>query len=238
MAGNNEKDGEKKDKPDKQGLVGRVWSAWGTFALALIIVLIIIAFYGAIKKAHGMVRIVGTFGQTYHIKEKNLLDVIKSRAGLATDYIKKERRNAKKIVENYQPRQLEVNLPPARHTRTFAPNMWYTNPRTIKDAKGNVIYPKGYRFKITDYAVLPYVLVVINGDDKKQVSWFVNSKYYKNIDVMLMITKGSYYRLSKRFQMPVFYYLSSMQPRFTLKAVPDVIWQKGTTLFVKQIGGL
>ena len=127
-------------------------------------------------------------------------------------------------------------MPTALNTKVFEPSMYYTLKFNIKNSKGNIIYPKGFRYKITDYIFLNNFLIVINGDSKKQVEWFKHSKYRNNIAVMLMITKGDYYKLAKKLGIPVYFYMKALQKRFKLKAVPSVIWQKGTTIYVKQYG--
>jgi conjugal transfer pilus assembly protein TraW len=114
--------------------------------------------------------------------------------------------------------------------------MYYTLKFNIRDSKGNIIYPKGFRYKITDYVYMPNFLIVINGDSKKQVKWFRHSKFRNNIAVMLLITKGDYYKLEKKLGIPVYFYMKQLQKRFKLKAVPSVVWQKGTTIYVKQYG--
>ena len=191
---------------------------------------------GIIRSAHGETKVLGYYGKTYKIAEKNLLGVIKGRIKHVNWKAVIKRSHIKRQVENYQPYNIEVNLPTALHTKIFEPSMWYTLKFNIKSSTGQIIYPKGFRYKITDYITLPNVLVVINGDDKRQVRWFRHSKYFNNLSVMPLITKGNYYKLDKRFKIPVYYYMKSLQKRFKLQAVPSVIWQKGTVLYVKQYG--
>ena len=179
---------------------------------------------------------VGVYGNIYKIKEKDLIKVIKYRADRVNWKEYRKKQHFKRQIENYQPYNQEVNLPDAIHTKVFKPNMWYALKFAVKDSNGNVIYPKGFRYKITDYITLPNIIVVINGDEKKQVKWFKESKFYNNISTMFMITKGNYFKLDKALKIPVYYYMSALQKRFALKAVPSVIWQKGHNLYVEQIG--
>ena len=207
-----------------------------TILLAFFAANIIVGFAGFIKNAHADVKVLSPDGKTYHIAEKNLLGVIKNRIKHVNWQAVIKRSHIKRQVENYQPYNIEVNLPTALHTKVFEPSMWYTLKFNIKSSTGQIIYPKGFRYKITDYIKLPNVLVVINGDNKRQVEWFRDSKYFNNLSVMPLITKGDYYKLDKRFKIPVYYYMKSLQKRFKLKAVPSIIWQKGTVLYVKQYG--
>lgn len=204
-----------------------------TIFFAFICAVIIV---GIIKSAHGETKVLGYYGKTYRIAEKNLLGVIKNRVKHVNWQAVIKRSHIKRQVDNYQPYNIEVNLPTALHSKVFEPSMWYTLKFNIKSSTGQIIYPKGFRYKITDYITLPNVLVVINGDSKRQVEWFRDSKYFNNLSVMPLITKGNYYKLDKKFKIPVYYYMKSLQKRFKLKAVPSIIWQKGTVLYVKQYG--
>jgi conjugal transfer pilus assembly protein TraW len=191
---------------------------------------------GMIRNAHAETMVLGVYGKTYKFREKDLLSVIKNKAKKVDWKAVIKHAHIKRKVENYQPYNQEVSLPAALHTKVFEPSMYYTLKFNIKNAMGQIIYPKGFRYKITDYIKLPNVLVVINGDSKRQVEWFEHSKYYNNIYAMPMITKGDYFKLDKKFKIPVYYYMKALQKRFKLKATPSVIWQKGSTIYVKQYG--
>ncbi len=207
-----------------------------TIILAYFAAGIIVGFTGFIKNANADVKVLRSDGKTYHIAEKNLLGVIKNRVKHVNWQAVIKRSHIKRQVEHYQPYNQEVPLPTALHTKVFEPSMYYTLKYNIKSSTGQIIYPKGFRYKITDYIKLPNVLVVINGDSKRQVEWFRHSKYFNNLSVMPLITKGNYYKLDKRFKIPVYFYMKSLQKRFKLQAVPSIIWQKGTVLYVKQYG--
>ena len=207
-----------------------------------LVITIVMAFFcaalivGFIRNAHAETKVLGVYGKTYRFREKDLLTVIKDKAKKVNWKAVIKHAHIKRQVENYQPYNQEVDLPTALHTKVFEPSMYYTLKFNIKNAMGQIIYPKGFRYKITNYIKLPNVLVVINGDSKSQVKWFKHSKYYNNIYVMFMITKGNYYKLDKKFKIPTYFYMKALQKRFKLKAVPSVIWQKGTTIYVKQYG--
>ena len=235
---------EKEEKKKSVKIVSIIFSFIGK-ALYLtywLIITIVAAFItaalivGMVRGAQAKTLNLGVYGKTYKFREKDLLAVIKNKAKKVNWQAVIKRSHIKRQVENYQPYNQEVQLPTALHTKVFEPSMYYTLKFNIKNAKGQIIYPKGFRYKITNYIKLPNVLVVINGDSKKQVEWFKHSKYYNNIDVMLMMTKGNYYKLDKKLMIPTYFYMKALQKRFKLKAVPSVIWQKGTTIYVKQYG--
>ena len=210
-----------------------------TYWLAITIIVAFICaalIVGMVRGAQGETVNLGVYGKTYRFREKDLLAVIKNKAKKVNWQAVIKRSHIKRQVENYQPYNQEVDLPTALHTKVFEPSMYYTLKFDIKNAKGQIIYPKGFRYKLTDYIKLPNVLVVINGDSKRQIEWFKHSKYYNNIYVMFMITKGNYTKLDKKLMVPTYYYMKALQKRFKLKATPSVIWQKGSIIYVKQYG--
>ena len=233
---------KEKNKPVKMLTAVFSFIKTAIYLLYWLIFVIVAAFFcaalivGFIRNAHAKTFNLGIYGKTYKFREKDLLTVIKNKAKKMNWKAVIKHAHIKRQVEHYQPYNQEVPLRTALHTKVFEPSMYYTLKFSIKNAKGQVIYPKGFRYKITNYVKLTNILVIINGDSKKQIEWFRHSKYYNNIYVMLMITKGNYYKLDKKFGFPTYFYMKALQKRFKLRAVPSVIWQKGTMIYVKQYG--
>ena len=176
----------------------------------------------------------GTYGATWPIKEKDALVQIKNALR------KKDWRKfftKKRFLEafhEYEDR-LSTDLPEAKRHVVYAVDMTYTLNYTIRDAYGNVLYPKGYTFNPLDYIKVPFVYVIINGDSKKQVEWFMHSKYYNKIKSMLLICKGDVLTLEKKVKMPIFYADKRIIRKFDIKAVPSIAYQKGDKFYVEEI---
>jgi len=176
-------------------------------------------------------KVLGTFGTTYQIAEKDALAEIEERAR-QVDWSKVL---DKRTVENYQGPPDKTSLPRAKRSRSFPVDMTYTTEIDVPDGKGGILYPKGYTFNPLDYVTYPKTLVVINGADPDQVKWFATSEYDKRLTVTLLLTEGSFGAVSKRISRPLFYADRKIVERFKLKAVPSVIKQSGRLMEVLEI---
>lgn len=176
----------------------------------------------------------GVVGATYHIVEKDALKEIEDKAKQVNWGEAFSRKEMEKRIKVYKPKNLKP-LVRAEKDRTFTVDMTYTLQYDIPDGKGGILYPKGYTFNPLDYIDFPKTLVVLNGADIEQVSWFKNSEYYKDYRVMLLITDGPYYELSRELERPVFYLNEAIVNRFQLRAVPSVIKQEGRLMEVSEV---
>lgn len=176
----------------------------------------------------------GKIGNTYSIVEKDALEEIKEKAKNVdiSRYINKNKLENK--IKNYRPNDAPP-LKTAHSDSSFTVDLTYTLDFDITDGRGNIVYPKGYTFNPLDYINYNKTIVVINGADNRQVEWFEKSEHGKDINTLLLITNGSYYRLSQRLKRQVFYANAKIVERFKIKAVPSVIYQKGNVMEVKEI---
>lgn len=172
----------------------------------------------------------GVVGKTYPIKERDALQELESRA--ANVNWKKELSKIK--PERYRPEN-SVALPRATKPRSFYVDMTYTLDMDIPDGKGGILYPRGYMFNPLDYIPFRKMLVVINGTDKDQLTWFRQSAYAGRPDVMLLLTEGSSMKLGESLERPVFYSDSRITDKFKLQAVPSIVRQSGKMMLVEEI---
>ncbi|MBI5655539.1 MAG: hypothetical protein HZC44_01430 [Geobacter sp.] len=176
-------------------------------------------------------KVLGTFGMTYRISERDALTEIEERSR-QVDWNKIL---DKRKVENYQGPPDRMSLPRAKRNRIFPVDMTYTTEIDVPDGKGGILYPKGYTFNPLDYVTYPKTLVVINGNDPEQVKWLAASKYDKRLDVTLLLTEGNFGAVAKRVSRPVFYADGKLIERLKLKAVPSVIKQNGRLMEVTEV---
>ena len=176
-------------------------------------------------------KVIGTYGTTYRITERDALAEIEERAR-QVDWNKVLDKHK---VENYQGPPDKASLPRAKRNRSFPVDMTYTTEIDVPDGKGGILYPKGYTFNPLDYVTYPKTLVVIDGTDPEQVKWFAASEYDKRLDVTLLLTEGSFGNVSKWISRPLFYADRKMIERLKLKAVPSVIKQKGRLMEVTEL---
>jgi len=176
----------------------------------------------------------GVVGATYSIAETDALTEIENRLK-AIDWNKNFGKDVtEKLIKNYKPPHI-ASLPSAKGNRTFLVDMTYTLEMDIPDGKGGILYPKGYTFNPLDYLSVPSTYVFIDGDNKNQVKWFKNSEYAKSLNTRLLLTNGSYSKVSKKLKIPVFYANALIIGRFSLKAVPSVVKVKGNLMEVREI---
>ncbi len=175
----------------------------------------------------------GTYGAVYPIAEPDALHELKAKAA-KVDWAKMYSRDrmAGKIRE-YRPKDLR-KLPVARHDRAFLVDMTYTLDRDIPDGKGGILYQKGDTFNPLDYIGFNRALVIIDGSDRRQVEWFQRSPWRKDMNAMLLLTGGSWYKTGESLKRPVFYADRLMVTRLKLQAVPSVAVRTGRFMEVRE----
>ena len=191
--------------------------------------LTVIALVLGVSSVHA--KVLGTFGTTYQIAEKDALAEIEARAR-QVDWSKVL---DKRTVENYLGPPDKGSLPRAKRNRSFPVDMTYATEIDVPDGKGGILYPKGYTFNPLDYVTYSKTLVVINGADPEQVKWFTASEYDKRLDVTLLLSEGNFGTVSKRISRPLFYADRKIIERLKLKAVPSVVKHKGRLMEVTEI---
>ncbi len=182
-------------------------------------------------------RDLGTFGAVYDIVEKDALKELEEKAR-TVDFSKAVDRNAVvRRAREFTPQDVKETrmIGPARRDRTFLVDMTYILERDIKDEKGNIVYPAGYAFNPLDYVAYPRTLVILNGRQPEQIRWFEKSSYAKDTQVTLLLTDGSYGKLSTSLKRPVFYASTKLIEAFRIGAVPSVIRQSGTYMEVTEV---
>ena len=200
-----------------------------SFKVIFIIVLVLSTGHAASAE------VLGTFGATYGIAEKDALADIKDHAKKVNWDTVVDKKAMTRRIKKYKPSGLPM-LPVTKENRSFLRDMTYTTEIDVPDGRGGILYPKGYTFNPLEYLTLPNSIVFIDGSDKKQVKWFENSPYLKDINTMLILTNGSYYELNKRFKRPVYYAVRNIVARMGIEHVPSVAVQKGKYMEISEYG--
>jgi len=169
--------------------------------------------------------VVGTYGATYGIAEKDALVEIEEQAKKINWDDKINKKATEQKIKGYRPEGLP-DIPVTTENRSFLRDMTYTTEIDVPDGRGGILYPKGYTFNPLEYLTLPNIIVFINGSDRKQVEWFENSPYIKDMKTTLILTGGSYYELSKHFKRPAYYAVRNIAERLGIEHVPSVAVQK------------
>ena len=181
-------------------------------------------------------RVIGTFGRVYPIAEKSALKEIEERVKEVdtADIIKPE--EIRERLKNYRPPNVS-RLDRAIEDRTFLVDMTYTLPFDIPDGRGGILYPKGFTFNPLEYVPFSRTLVVIDGTEEKEIEWFLSSEYSKRRDVMLLITDGSWYDLSQKLGVPVYYLTEPIRSRLGLEKTPSIVYKRDSRYMeVREVG--
>lgn len=170
----------------------------------------------------------GAIGTTYSIVEPDIVEEIKAKVD--------QEKLAKFMAEQrqkYKPKDIHA-LPTAKRDRTFFVDMTFTLDHDIHGENGEVMYQRGLTWNPLEY-VSPPELLVINGEDAKQVDWFEKSPYYKNLKIKLLLSAGYAAPMVKQLDRPVFYLTKSIADRLQLAAAPCVITQNGKKMMVQEV---
>ena len=195
-----------------------------SFLLSTVIVVL------AVTPALGMIKNLGTVGETYPIVEPDVVVELKEQAAKTKKLSDDEFREQ---MKSYQPEDLH-HLPRATRDRTFLVDMTYTLDRDLLDGDGKVIYPRGFTFNPLDYVSFSGGMLVIDGSDPMQVKWFTKTPYAKNHRVRLLLSGGYAYKLIEELKRSVFYLTDEIADRLQLAAVPSLVIQKGKKLLVRE----
>lgn len=199
---------------------------------ALIALVLISAGLSRIAMADTVIRDLGTTGATYPVVEPDLI------AELQQESIRlNEMKSTAQLLEQmktYQPANL-YKLPHATANRTFLVNLDYSVDHDVVDGEGNVLYPQGTTFNPLDYISFPGGLVVIDGKDPLQLSWFQSTPYADNQQARLLLSEGYAYELTRQLQRQVYYLTADIAKRLQLTAVPAVVVQDGRKLRVDEL---
>ncbi len=171
-------------------------------------------------------------GQTYEIVERDALEEVESRAK-NVDWNKLWSEGRQKI-NDYRPAN-QVSLPHAHKNASFTVDMSRQLEIDVPDGKGGILYPKGTVINPLASSKYSHILVVLDGDDPDQVSWFRDSPYSKKTNVKLLLTDGNYYKVAEKLRRQVFYVSPLIVSRFQLRAVPSVVSQAGEVMQVQEI---
>jgi conjugal transfer pilus assembly protein TraW len=174
-------------------------------------------------------RVIGTFGKTYEIIERDALEEIQERAAQI---------NWKSKLDGIQPKEFLPrglkDLPRAGWDNTFLVDMTYTLDFDIPDGKGGILYPKGYRFNPLDYLSFNQTLVVFDGDDPLQIAWLRSSGLLSKNNTVLLLSGGSFSDVGKGLDRLVYYVTPQMVDRFHLRFTPAVIQRRDRMMEVRE----
>ncbi len=166
----------------------------------------------------------GNVGNTWTVVEKDVTEELKAGA---TKKLNGAIADVRKKIKVYQPPGGVYKLPACKKDNSFIVDMTWTLKRDIKDARGKIVYPKGYRFNPLKYVHFSKILVVVDTTNPDQMAWFKESPYFKDNRVFLLISNGYAFDVISELKRPVYYLSKEIAERLKLRSVPSVISRVG-----------
>lgn len=183
----------------------------------------------------------GVYGETFPIKEKSLLEVIKTKLQALSKSGKLEEHQ--QIILRRAKEQLNRPPPVKNIHRTTTPRSFdwdpsITVPYDLKDHKGNVFHRKGTKVNPLDTHPFRCPFLFVDGDDESQVAWAI--KQHQVADPLykpkIILVQGTPFELSKELNLPVYFDQSGvLVKKFGITQVPTKVSQKGKTIVVDEI---
>jgi len=178
----------------------------------------------------------GQLGKVYPVIERDMTEIIKEKIAekkQSGEIDRLHKRLEKRGLERVK-RPIGVKKSRAISYRSFLIDPTYTVQSDIKDAKGAVLYPRGYSFNPLDIKPLTKTLCFIDGDDDEQIEWLMqycgDGQEFKNI-----LVNGDYQHAVNETGLRLYFdqggYLST---KFRVDALPAVVRQSGKYLYVEE----
>jgi len=176
-------------------------------------------------------------GKTYDFAEKNALTDIQ-------EHIKK---NDKNIEAKIAKKQLEQKskarewkpelrkLTAAKKHKVFYPDMTYTVPEDIKDARGQIMYAKGFKFNPADYVHMQQEIVIIDASNKVELEWAKKNNYLDSSKYMVLLADGNAFEITEEFKKPAYYLTKEVADKFQIQKTPSLIKQIENKIKVSEI---
>ena len=170
----------------------------------------------------------GVFGETFEIKEKDLLEYIQTRLlQMQQDGSLEAESNRirEKILNNVKTPQAVANIKHTEVERTFKYDPTIEITQDIADHKGQVFARKGDRFNPLEIVSLSKPLLFIDGDDEKQVQWAVLKIAENNLSKIILV-KGSPFEIQKKLNRDIYFdqhgFITS---KLGIQHVPAIVYQ-------------
>lgn len=187
--------------------------------------------------SHAFTADLGTFGQTFEVREESLLDVIMTRLEAA-----KESGKLDTLTKNFENRVKESIqepkgslLPRARVGKVshFDPSIYVENP--ILDHEGTIVVAAGTRLNPLSLLSWGAPLIFIDGYDSEQVSWAL-AQHRANDLIKITLTRGRPLEIEEEKGVPVYFDQGSvLVNKFAIKSLPARVSQDGLFLKIEEL---
>ena len=184
--------------------------------------------------------VIGTYGQLYEIREKDMRTLIEEKAQ-AFDFEKWKYEQSTRLSNSFskfRPADAVSGLPNSRTGEAYKVDLTYTLPYDIYDVSGNIVYPKGFTYNPLELMqrqglALTQIIVVLNGTRENELLWF-KKKFAdpRAGHIMLLLTDGYALELAEELERPVMYLSELLRAKLQIKETPSVVIQNNRELFL------
>lgn len=178
----------------------------------------------------------GTFGETFSIKEESLVDVIQRK--LKNMGEKGELEKHQKVIQE-RVKEKVMNPDPikgiikARSSKSFTYDPSITVPYDLKDHEGHVFHRKGTKINPLNHKSLTKPLLFIDGEDEEQVKW-ATLQYEKDSRTKMILVKGSPFKMAK--EIPFYFDQNgTLVKKLGIEEVPARVSQQDLHLLIEII---
>lgn len=190
------------------------------------------AFFSSLVFANDL----GVIGKVYEITERDLLEVMHERMNQKMESGEMDQiyKGMQDDFKQYAMRPPGIKLPRATEYRATEISPLYTLDRDIVDADGKLLFKAGTQVNPLEVNPLTKALCFIDGDDVEQVEWML--KYCTNHEPnKLILVNGDVGRLMKELNRRLYFdQRQILVNKFEIAALPAVVRQSGTVLYVEE----
>ena len=178
-------------------------------------------------------------GPVYPIAEQDMLLTIEQRLKALEESgeLARIEEDAKAQYRAYVERPKGVHLPRAKKDRTYYVDPSLTVPHDIRDHEGRLIHPAGTTVNPLDYITLSKQLIFFDADDPIQLEWVRSMLEKKTTQNTLILTNGPVITLMTEWQKRLYFDQGGqLTQNFGIQAVPAIVSQEGSKLYIREIG--
>lgn len=184
-----------------------------------------------------LARDLGTFGPVFEVSEPSILDAIQGRLSAmeASGEMEQMRQDMEDRTRAYVNRPRPVSgLRKATEDRYYSVDLSITVERDIADHRGVVFARAGQVINPLHYSHFTKRIVLLDGDDPKQVAWAIS--HGTEIDTLLVLTNGAPLELTRQHGRRFYFDQDGViTNRFNVMALPAEIIRGDEVMHVHEV---
>ena len=193
----------------------------------------------AMSAPQGVAKDFGTAGQTFHISEEHLIDMIQRKIQDAQDdgriaALQEEmRRKTRERVQRPSPVD-GMSAAVEYHSYTYDPTV--SAAQDYRDLDGKIVVAKGMTVNPFDLVSLSSDLLFINGDREAEVEWAFSETARRNGGTRIILVDGVPLKIMRERKVRVYFDQNgALSRQLDIIKTPSRVTQKDRLLFIEEI---